>query len=131
VLLPPSALFSAQDRQYIDNALAMAQRTHSVEDVLQLIAGEKVQCWRVTGPKVEGLLVTELVGYPRFYEMFIWLLAGKGMARHAEETVAKLRYLAKYLGCKRVRGLATPELARFLRKTCRAKTLHENVVWEV
>jgi hypothetical protein len=131
VLQHPGCVLDTQELGYIQDALAADGFTHTLNDIQDLIRAEKVQFWKITGLGVEGVALTEIISFPRFYELFIWLLAGKNMIWYADEILQKFMDLAEAMKCRRVRGLATPELAKALKKKTAMRTLHESLVLEV
>ena len=131
VLQHPGCVLDQGDLLYIQDALYTDDFTHTLNDVQDLIRAEKVQFWKIKGPGIGGIAITEIVSFPRFYELFIWLIAGQGLIWYTEDLFNKFMDLAEAMKCKRIRGLATPELAKALKKKTAMRTIHESLVMEV
>lgn len=82
-------------RSYIERALVYAGGTHTVDDVLEMIAAGTVQAW--PGPR--SIIVTELVEYPRLRCLHVFLAGGNKTELEAMAPVV-LQWGAEQ-GCQR------------------------------
>lgn len=69
---PPVDVAQEPYRSYIGRALVYAGGTHTVDDVLEMIAAGTAQAW--PGPR--SIIVTELVEYPRCRRLHVFLAGG-------------------------------------------------------
>lgn len=80
----------------IDEALERAGRTHTLQDVVDMIAAGRAHLW--CGER--SAIVTEIVTYPRMRELNVWLAGGD--MRELLTMRESVTQFAKRLGAKRL-----------------------------
>lgn len=95
---------------WIGAALQSAGDTHSVEDVMLLVAGGDYQFW----PGQHSAVVTTVIEYPRLKELFFWLAGGD--LDELQQMHRDIEAWGREQGCTRATLAGRPGWARtFLR----------------
>lgn len=109
------ATVSDRERKWIANAVN-AYREKCVEDVEKMIENGRAQLWFFKSDMGEGIVITQI--FAKESELFVWLIAGKGMAAFGNAITAYLEQFAKYLSLQYITSNSTPKMARYLSKCC-------------
>lgn len=74
------------------------------------------QIWALSNGEIEGIVVTQILVYPKTKVFFIHAAAGKGFMKYFEECTALFDWLARDSGCEFIQTLLRPGLARKMKK---------------
>lgn len=92
-------------------------RPTAYEVVERALAG-LCQIWRIEGDSAEGILVTEIgeTRKGRDRELFVWLMAGRGLRFAVLSILAELERIAKQYDCRYIRSHSLPQIGRRLER---------------
>lgn len=110
--------FTPEDITDLERALARDYSGTDMEALAKMILGGMVTCWRFQGPESHGVFGTQICLYPKGSELYVWLIAGKGMIPHMPYIWDCIETIGKTNGCNRIRGLARKGMARILTRGC-------------
>lgn len=104
------------DLKLVREALKYDVSGHTPESVAKLVEMGRVQAARLEWPNASALIVAHVCEEPSGRELFIWLLAGKGLAWRVRELTALFDHMARASGCQFVRTNARLKVARVLQR---------------
>lgn len=109
-----------QDLRWIIRAACVEGANTSLTQVIKEAEDRTCQIWRMDGKGCEGILVTRVL---EAKEVFVWLLAGHGFIRVAEQVFVELEEFAIQNECNAISCIAIPALGRVLQRKLGFKTI--------
>lgn len=85
-----------------------------VDDVYQMVKDRTAQLWVAGHPEIDGVLVTQILTYPRATECLIFLACGK-LHEDWEQELSSLLVGAPSLGCTHASAYVRPGFTRLLK----------------
>ena len=96
------------------------------------VAEGRAQLWKYTGDEGQsGIIITTVLDHEKGKELFVWLMAGRGLRPHMNEIMERLSEFAKATGCKWLTGRSKPAIARVLQRQAGFDVRRHEVVKEV
>lgn len=102
-------------RDYVAEAIERSDGKYEVTDILNALLARDMQAWAVTdGEKIDALVLTEIVSYPRQREARILACTGSD-ARQWVHLISDIEAWAKANGCARLEPIARPGWEKYLK----------------